>query len=169
MPLIVVPMTGASDGTSTRWPERGLSLEDPATYLSKLATRYAKETSQFQTGSKYILDKLPDGFALYGKRRQKDSNHIDRYLYGHPSGYAFRSAEEFYEHFRTLMDTGNVSGCTCLGCSGGRKKRPRVSVDGASPNGSQALTQRFSQFMPSSAPDRSSLVNSMFNSLLAMR
>jgi len=146
-------MTGASDGRSSIWPDRGFSREEPVVYMTKLATRYAKETSQFQAGSKYVLDKLPDGYALFGKRRQKDANHVDRYLYGHPTGYSFRSAEEFYEHFKNLMDNGNVTGCTCIGCSGGRKKRPRTRLDVTTPHGSSAVGHRTSQ--SSSAPVRS--------------
>jgi len=151
--FIVVPVTGASDGNPSNWPDRGFSREDPVTYMTRLAARYAKETAQSHAGSKYVLDKLPDGYALFGKRRLKDVKHVDRYLYGHPSGYSFRSAEEFYEHFKNLMDNGNVSGCTCVGCSGGRKKRARTSLGAATSNSSPAFGQRTSY--PSSAPARS--------------
>ena len=163
MSVIIVPMTGVSDGTSSKWPDRGFSTEDSSIYLSKLATRYAKETAQFQTGAKYSLDRLPNGYALYGKRRQKDSNHVDRYLYGHPSGYAFRSVEEFYEHFRSLMDNGNVTGCTCVGCSG-RKKRPRTSL-GATPNRSQVAAPQPSQLLTSCTPKSTGLISSTLHSV----
>lgn len=86
--------------------------------------------SQRSPGVKYVLDKLPTGYALFGKYRQNDPKHIDRYLCGNPK-YKYRSIEEFYEHFKNLMDHGNVDSCGCRACSG--KKRNRQSgVDGAS-------------------------------------
>lgn len=91
--------------------------------MTKLATRWMKERGLEQKGAKYILDKLPDGYALYGKTRQTAPTHVDRYLYGHPR-YAFRSCEEFYDHFKCLMDNnGNADSCTCVGCFKGRKRQ----------------------------------------------
>lgn len=85
-------------------------------YMAALATKWMEERGTAQKGVKYTLDKLPEGYKLYGKTRQNDSNHVDRYLCGHPSGYKFRSTTEFYDHFRCLMDNGNINGCTCVAC-----------------------------------------------------
>ncbi|KAG8629880.1 hypothetical protein KVT40_001499 [Elsinoe batatas] len=128
----ILPVCAASDGDRSRWPERGLTREDPAHYLNRLATKYMQEKGKAQNGEKYSLDQLPTGYALFGKRRSNDVNHVDRYLYGHES-YKFRSAEEFYEHFRCLMDTGSIATCTCIACKGGRK-RGRPKSESVTPN-----------------------------------
>lgn len=156
-PVIINPPLG-SDGNPSKWPERGFRPEDPKVYLSKLATRYAKDNAQYHDGTRYVLNALPAGYALFGKARNKDPQHIDRYLYGHPSGYAFRSQEEFYDHFRTLMQQGNTAGCTCLGCAGGRKKT-RISLDASSTSNRPTPASGTKKRQVSSLPGPSGLAN----------
>ncbi|KAF4556104.1 Hypothetical protein D9617_1g079790 [Elsinoe fawcettii] len=132
-----LPVCAASDGDRSRWPERGLTAEDPAHYLNRLGSRYMREKGLAQNGENYTLDRLPNGYALFGKRRIKEPTHVDRYLYGHPK-YTFRSAEEFYDHFKSLMDTGSTAQCKCIGCGPGKKRgRPKADPNAPSKTPSQ--------------------------------
>ncbi|KAF2155288.1 hypothetical protein K461DRAFT_319721 [Myriangium duriaei CBS 260.36] len=118
----IIDINPGSDGDSSRWPQAGLRREESfeVSYLTKLATKWMIDRGEAIKGQKYVLNKLPNGYGLFGKTRNNDPNHIDRYLYGHPT-YKFRSTEEFYEHFKRLMDNGSAVGCTCIGCRGGKR------------------------------------------------
>jgi len=114
--VTILPFTGVSDGNSRNWPERGLRNENPQIYLTKLASKYAKDTNL--AGSKFTLSQLPNGYALFGKTRAKEPTHVDRYLYGHDR-YAYRSVEEFYPHFFRLMSRSSFDDCPCRACKKG--------------------------------------------------
>lgn len=117
----IIQIRPGSDGDAAKWPGAGLRHEAPDVYMKRLASRWMQDRGEAISGRKYILNKLPEGYALFGKARNKDPNHIDRYLYGHPV-YKFRSVEEFYDHFKCLMDYGSAASCRCIGCMGGRKQ-----------------------------------------------
>lgn len=105
-------------------------------YMEKLGHLWMKERGLAQPSTTYVVERLPTGYSLYGKKRSNDPKHVDYYMYGHPSGYKFRSVNEFYDHFKCLMDNGNANGCTCVGCSGGRKASKGVK---GTPKPSQPL------------------------------
>ncbi|KAI5291742.1 hypothetical protein KEM54_000802 [Ascosphaera aggregata] len=67
-----------SDGDPSFWPAPGGSLlaDDPILYMIKLASMWLKERGELVAGKKYMLDALPEGFALYGRRRQNDPKHV---------------------------------------------------------------------------------------------
>lgn len=122
-----------SDGDRTRWPtaDKGFARNDNY-FLEKVANeKWAKDRSHADLGGPpsiaiWRLDKLPDGYAGFEKARL-GTKHIDRYVYGHPTGI-FRSLAEFYPHFKHLMDNGGAVGCQCKLCSGNLK---RASYGGA--------------------------------------
>jgi hypothetical protein len=59
---------------------------------------------------------LPNGYSALVFKRSV-GKHEDFYLFGHPSGNRFRSANEFNPHWKWLND-GMVGNCSCLYCSG---------------------------------------------------
>ncbi|PNS21628.1 hypothetical protein CAC42_987 [Sphaceloma murrayae] len=124
----VIPVCSSSDGLQSEWPERGFSEEDPSLYLSKLADKWTTETGLAVNGRKYTFDRLPSGYRLFGKRRGADPKHVDRYLYGNPKA-KFRSVEEFYPHFKLLMEGSSLDGCSCVACTGRTKakKKPQAT------------------------------------------
>lgn len=155
-----------SDGDSARWPtpDKGLTRNDEH-FLGKVANeRWAKDRSEADLGgppsiATWRLDRLPSGFAGFEKGRT-GSAHIDRFVYGHQRG-AFRSINEFYPHFKHLMDNGGPIGCQCKLCSA-QPKRPGQSRRTSVSNGIRSVspTRRSSQLTssnppPSSAPHRS--------------
>ncbi|KAL9125507.1 MAG: hypothetical protein Q9217_005294 [Psora testacea] len=53
---------------------------------------------------------------------------IDRFLFGHPSGYLFRSPNEFAPH-AIWLTTAKEGYCTCIGCrKHSKNKRPMSSL-----------------------------------------
>ena len=77
-----------------------------------------------EPGITYRLNKLPHGYAGFHRTRP-DGKHVDRYIYGHPNGQ-FRSLNEFYPHFKHLMDFGGPVGCTCIKCKDPNGKKRAV-------------------------------------------
>lgn len=114
------------DGSPSRWPtaDKGYVRNDEF-FLQKIANDFwAKDRDQADLGgppsiATWRLDRLPHGYAGFEKQRP-DSNHVDRYLYGHARG-TFRSPQEFYPHFKNLMDNGSATGCPCKLCSGNKR------------------------------------------------
>ncbi|KAF2435955.1 hypothetical protein EJ08DRAFT_645623 [Tothia fuscella] len=128
-PLLTVPIVhGASDGDATHRPteSRYRKIDPPTLYLEKLATGWMKERGdQQRSGIRYILDRLPEGYAVYERPRPGNPNHMDRYCFGHPQGKAFDSPNRFLPHFLNLMKKGNNHGCNCTICSSpGSGKKP---------------------------------------------
>jgi len=48
--FVTVPINAFSDGVKERWPERGLKVEDPESYLTKLATKWMKDRGLYKEG-----------------------------------------------------------------------------------------------------------------------
>lgn len=112
----------ASDGDQTKWPGdestlHEINAEGVQTYLQALGRLWMNDRNEAEAGHTYILERFPNGYKLYGRTRDNDKKHVDKYLYGHPSGYAFRSVPEFYDHFKNIMKHGNPRNCTCKGCT----------------------------------------------------
>ncbi|KAI7074862.1 hypothetical protein KC352_g42124, partial [Hortaea werneckii] len=118
-----------SDGDGRRRPRTDDYIRNDEHYLDRVGLQWAKDQG-LPTGPQYRLDKLPHGYGGYEKPRATDPKHVDRYVYGHPVG-VFRSVNEFFPHFKHLMDHGNAYGCPCKCCTGsGPKKGPSArSVD----------------------------------------
>jgi hypothetical protein len=69
---------------------------------------------------KYILAKWPINYALYKHVRDTAAGKAyrhDHYLYGHPSGRRFRSANQFGPHLLWLMNGSEEADCPCEICS----------------------------------------------------
>ncbi|KAK5111937.1 hypothetical protein LTR85_011684 [Meristemomyces frigidus] len=134
----IIPIQPGSDGDGRRRPKTDDFTRNDDYYLERIATdKWAKDLG-LPTGATYRLDRLPNGYAGYEKARGNDSKHVDRYVYGHPKG-VFRSLNEFYPHFKQLMDHHHTFGCPCKLCTGtGSKKGPGMVQSGSSGNASLA-------------------------------
>lgn len=114
-PTIVVPISPGSDGDSSKWPGPGHArtpLHDER-YRTAIGNKWMNTRGEAAPGTTYVIDKFPSGYRLYHLQRPS-SKHIDTYVYGHPSGYDFKSTNEFYVHFLSLMK--GSSNCQCKGC-----------------------------------------------------
>jgi hypothetical protein len=126
-----------SDGDPSKWPttDKGYKRNDDY-FLNRIANDFwVKEWDSIDLGgppssAQWRLNRLPDGYAGFEKQRG-DSKHVDRYLYGHPRGQ-FRSLQEFYPHFKHLMESGGPVGCQCKICTGNK----RASTNGLTTSGS---------------------------------
>jgi hypothetical protein len=144
MNTLIVPIKPGSDGDSSHRPA-GPSyrlVDPPSIYLEKLASAWVQRRgSTLQPGFRYMLDKLPAGYAVYEKPRPGNPKIIDKWCYGHPKRKAFDSPNRFLPHFLHLMDHGNAIGCSCSICTkpgrasrtekkstGGSAARPSVDV-----------------------------------------
>jgi len=75
----ILNVSTLSDGSSGKWPNtEEYTKVDNVQYLTKLATKWAKDLN-YDPNLKYTLDRLPNGYALYGKYRNNDPNHV-RYI-----------------------------------------------------------------------------------------
>jgi len=158
LPTRILPIVDCqSDGDPSKWPpaSRGLTRNDRH-FLEPVANLWAKDRDQADLGgppsiATWRLDRLPDGYAGYEKARP-NSKHVDRYIYGHPSGH-FRSVTEFYPHFKHLMEFKGTAGCPCKLCTGTNR---RVSKGGAgSTTRSTSPAFSSSYFAPSQAQSQS--------------
>ncbi|KAJ3102566.1 hypothetical protein HDU97_000435 [Phlyctochytrium planicorne] len=73
------------------------------------------------------LSALPLNYILFSQRRT-GSSHIDKYLYGHPSGSRYRSVKEFEPHLVWLANSNggeivSAPPCKCLLCKDVRPSR----------------------------------------------
>ena len=152
----VLDIGQGSDGDGRKWPKHHYERNDEY-YLEKIATdKWIHDLPGGpQPGITYRLNKLPNGYAGF-QRARPDSKHVDRYLYGHPNGQ-FRSLNEFYPHFKHLMDHGDADGCTCIKCkSTNGKKRvggSRLLESGNDSEASGIQSQR-SRYFESSRPEQ---------------
>ncbi|KAF2768821.1 hypothetical protein EJ03DRAFT_112434 [Teratosphaeria nubilosa] len=115
-----LPITGCSDGDGRRRPRTNDFTRNDQYWMEKIATeKWAKDLGLYDKNRTFRLDRLPEGYGGYEKARGSggDSKHIDRYVYGHSKG-AFRSLNEFYPHFKWLMEHNDAAGCTCKLCLG---------------------------------------------------
>lgn len=123
----ILDITPGSDGDGRKWPKHHYTRNDEY-FKERIATD--KWIKDLPGGAKpdviYRLNKLPNGYAGF-ERQRPDSKHIDRYIYGHPNGQ-FRSLNEFYPHFKHLMDHGGPAGCECKQCKANGKKRGNGKV-----------------------------------------
>ncbi|KAI9885866.1 MAG: hypothetical protein M1823_002345 [Watsoniomyces obsoletus] len=117
-PPIVVPVCEYSDGDASKRPPSDHRLCDDTQHREKVALLFVQQHGQYQAGRKYILDRLPTGYVVSEKPRP-GSTHIDRYVYGHPSGRPYPSPAQFYPHFAFLMTrTQEGTGvCRCKPCA----------------------------------------------------
>jgi hypothetical protein len=139
LPIRILPIVDCqSDGDPSKWPsaDKGLT-RNTGHFLDAIANLWAKDLDQSILGgppsiATWRLDRLPDGYAGYEKRRaDANTKHVDRYLYGHPNGI-FRSIREFYPHFKHLMDFQGTVGCSCKLCTGNNRRTSKGG--GASSN-----------------------------------
>ncbi|KAH9822872.1 Transcription-silencing protein Clr2 [Teratosphaeria destructans] len=117
----ILSITGCSDGDGRRRPRTNDFTRNDQYWMEKIATeKWAKDLGIYDRNTTFRLDRLPDGYGGYEKARTASGNgskHIDRYVYGHLKG-AFRSLNEFYPHFKWLMEHNDAAGCTCKLCLG---------------------------------------------------
>ncbi|TKA33115.1 hypothetical protein B0A50_00668 [Salinomyces thailandicus] len=121
MAVQILNINPGSDGNDNRRPATDDYRRNDSHWQARIGEMWAADLG-YPKGAKYSLNSLPHGFAGYEKSRASGSTHVDRYVYGHPTA-VFRSAMEFYPHFKHLMDNGNALGCPCKICSGNSRKR----------------------------------------------
>jgi hypothetical protein len=116
----IISTNTLSDGDPIHLPktEAYWQEEPPTIYLEKLASLWMDHRSEMRQGVRYVLDKLPDGYSVWAKRRPKNDRVIDRWLYGHPDHKTFDSPNRFFPHFLHLMEHGSRIGCSCTVCWG---------------------------------------------------
>ncbi|RAL00447.1 putative peroxisomal ABC transporter (PXA1) [Aspergillus ibericus CBS 121593] len=70
--LVIAINQSFSDGTESSWPteEAGNRPASDKRARVKLAKLWLQETGAYQRGVNYILDRLPDGYALFDRPRQ---------------------------------------------------------------------------------------------------
>ncbi|KAI9374834.1 transcription-silencing protein Clr2-domain-containing protein [Aspergillus egyptiacus] len=129
--FVVIPIDHTfSDGDESKWPtEEKYSRPDDSYYRQKLAEMWLRETGAYEEGVEYMLDDLPDGYALFDRPRGTNPSIRDRFLYGHPVGQYFSSTKHFYPHFYYLM-TGGTTKCPCDLCMK-LEKRQKETYTGA--------------------------------------
>lgn len=161
---ITVPIRGGSDGDATHRPKPHLNLSaviSPTGYLDKIAALWMKDRGDALPGERYTLDRLPAGYAVFERTRANNPNHVDKWLYGHPSHKSFDSPNRFYPHFKHLMDSnGNNTQCPCTVCNGkggailpmGNSSARRSSLAGSSSSGSSLLPKMKSDTLPKRQP-----------------
>ncbi|KAJ9348937.1 hypothetical protein DTO282F9_1349 [Paecilomyces variotii] len=94
--------------------------------VALLSPRSSCSTSLLWYGENYILERLPEGYALFDKPRPSDSTIRDKYLWGHPSGAYFNSPNRFFPHFYWFI-TGKQGDCGCDLCINQRKRESQGS------------------------------------------
>ena len=133
MPFVktqIVPINNFSDGDPSHGPKNtAYWMEDPTLYLEKIATLWMKHRGESVAGVRYVLDRLPDGYTLWAKRRTNHEKVIDKWLYGHPNNNWFDSANRFFPHFLQLMDHGTNIGCPCTVCASKGGKIPPLGAN----------------------------------------
>ncbi|KAI5362518.1 Putative cryptic loci regulator 2, Chaperone J-domain superfamily [Septoria linicola] len=114
-----VTVWSTSDGINTT-PGGAALHRDDSYYERHLAQRWAQHVGREAPKTAYRLNKLPAGYAGWEKTRTNTGGgrqHVDRYLYGHPSGKPFDSLPKAWVHFQHWIDNrGNSHGCPCVRC-----------------------------------------------------
>ncbi|KAL4942414.1 transcription-silencing protein Clr2-domain-containing protein [Aspergillus oleicola] len=115
--FVTIPIDRSfSDGDTSTWPtEERFGRPDDSNYRSKLAEMWLKKTGAYEPGVTYIIDELPDGYAIFDRPRMSNPAIRDRFLWGHPIGQYFSSTIVFFPHFYYLM-TGGTTKCPCQLC-----------------------------------------------------
>ncbi|KAL4898296.1 hypothetical protein BDV59DRAFT_197222 [Aspergillus ambiguus] len=116
--IIVIPIDRSfSDGSEYMWPKGPqFGMPDDQYYRRKLAELWLQKTGAYEPGKHYILDSLPEGYALIDRPRGTNHEIRDRFVWGHPIGQYFNSTRQFFPHFYYLM-TGGTGTCSCVHCS----------------------------------------------------
>ncbi|QDS71176.1 hypothetical protein FKW77_010138 [Venturia effusa] len=129
-PVRVVPISAGSDGDADHKPNPNeyRKLTPPTIYLEKLGMLWMNSRQDGKSGFSYILDRLPDGYTVWERPRPGNPKHVDKWCYGHPSGFKFDSPNRFFPHFLHLMDNGSSAGCACAGCSKGSRSVKKPSA-----------------------------------------
>ncbi|KAE8379133.1 hypothetical protein BDV26DRAFT_260134 [Aspergillus bertholletiae] len=72
--VIIIPIDDSiSDGDKSTWPtEARFGMPDDSNYREKLATLWLQKTGAYEEGMRYMLDRLPDGYALFDRPRGTD-------------------------------------------------------------------------------------------------
>jgi hypothetical protein len=81
-------------------------------------------TADLGSGVEYVLDKLPDGFALFEIPAPKAGQGYKR-LFGHHSGQYYDSCPRFQPHFIWLM-SGMEGNCECIRCDHYKRSGPII-------------------------------------------
>lgn len=152
----VLDIGPGTDGDGRKWPKHHYQRNDEY-YLERIATdKWIYDKGGPQPDITYRLNKLPHGYAGF-QRTRPDGKHVDRYIYGHPNGQ-FRSLNEFYPHFKHLMDHGGSEGCTCVRCKNGTGKKlatgSRLVESGNDSEATGVQAQR-SRYLPGTAQEGS--------------
>ncbi|KAJ4292555.1 hypothetical protein N0V90_009218 [Kalmusia sp. IMI 367209] len=115
---IVVPLKPGSDGDYMHRPPESSTytpLDPPTLYLERIGLQWMQDRGEALPGVKYILERLPTGYALYQRPRKNGLK--DKYLFGHPDHKPFDSPNRYYPHFKHLMENnGDRMGCPCTVC-----------------------------------------------------
>ncbi|KAJ3083505.1 hypothetical protein HDU99_008998 [Rhizoclosmatium hyalinum] len=85
------------------------------------------------------ISSFPAGYEIHTQTRTVTKN-WDCYLFGHPSGYRFRSPNEFAPHFLFLMSDRTIR-CFCKGCQ-------RCHTSSNRSKTRQSITPRSSPYKP---------------------
>ncbi|KAF2213912.1 hypothetical protein CERZMDRAFT_95938 [Cercospora zeae-maydis SCOH1-5] len=122
---VIVTVWSTSDGVYVAPTTQSLHRDD-GYYRIQLAQLWAKHTNRTRDGTTFKLDRLPTGYSGWEKTRAYPDGrrHVDRYLYGHPSGRPFDSVPKAWAHFQHWLDHGNNNGCPCVHCGGRQVTAP---------------------------------------------
>ncbi|KAJ3125929.1 hypothetical protein HK100_010529 [Physocladia obscura] len=124
------------------------TFADPSVWLSKLSREVvqiyrtdkdlAEKNAIKSISSSSNLSGFPKNYKLYQHFRENGRNH-DKYLYGHPNGYRFRSSNEFLPHLTWLIKrTVNQNlKCECKACDGTTQTLAARSVSQLRPSSSE--------------------------------
>ncbi|PLB46673.1 hypothetical protein P170DRAFT_438384 [Aspergillus steynii IBT 23096] len=125
--VIVVPINRSfTDGSDSTWPkDPKYGMPDDSFYREKLAKLWLQKTGAYEPGMQYILDSLPEGYALLDRPRMSKPDIRDKFVWGHPLGQYFFSPIQFFPHFYFLM-TGGTTPCPCALC----EKMTNLSKEG---------------------------------------
>ncbi|KAL4798115.1 transcription-silencing protein Clr2-domain-containing protein [Aspergillus venezuelensis] len=139
--VVIIPIDRSfSDGDTSTWPtEERFGRPDDSNYRQKLAEMWSRKTGAYESGVTYIIDELPEGYAIFDRPRQSNPAIRDRFLWGHPIGQYFSSTIVFFPHFYYLM-TGGISKCPCQLCDKleRRQKGSRPRKHAATPTSNPA-------------------------------
>ena len=138
----VVRLGAGTDGDATHTPNAGRyqQLDPPTLYLEKLGDQWMQSRGEAKPGVKYVLAGLPAGYTLWQRPRPKDPTHLDKYLYGHPERKNFNSPNQFFIHFKHLMDHSDSVGCQCAVCTSSSGVLPKSSTKVPSARGASSST-----------------------------
>ena len=163
MGVQIVPINTFSDGDPSHVPKTAVYWKEdpPNLYLEKIAILWMQHRGESIAGKRYVLDRLPDGYSLWAKRRPSHEKVIDKWLFGHPKHKWFDSPNRFFPHFLHLMDHGTNSGCPCTVCAtnGGKtpavgaNRLPNVPILGPKPKGRPRIHEPPSELDSEGTPD----------------